>query len=65
MTDIENLRENLVKTKRRLGLTNFEIADDIGLSESTVCKIVSGRKKSIIPRTYFTIEKWLLGENNK
>lgn len=65
MTDIENLRENLVKTKRRLGLTNFEIASDIGCSESTICEIIGGRRKRIIPRTYFTIEKWLLGESNK
>lgn len=65
MTNIESLRENLVKTKRRLGLTNFEIADDIGCSESTICEIISGRRKNIVPRTYFTIEKWLLGENNK
>ena len=60
MTDIEKLRENLIETKRRLGLTNYEIAEDIGCSESTICEIIGGKRKNIIPRMYFTIEKWLL-----
>lgn len=60
MTNIKNLRENLIKIKDKLGLTNYEIADDIGCSESTICEIISGRRKNIMPRTYFTIEKWLV-----
>ena len=65
MEDIENLRKSLIKAKSKLGLTNLEMASDIGCSESTIRGIVSGRSKSIFPRTYFAIEKWLLGENNK
>ena len=60
MTNIGKLRENLIKIKNKLSLTNNEIADDIGCSESTICEIISGRRKNIVPRTYFTIEKWLL-----
>lgn len=65
MKNIENLREGLLNTKHRLGLTNLEIAIDIGCSESTISQIISGRRKNITPRTYLQIEKWLLGENNK
>lgn len=65
METVEQLRTQLINIKKEKHLTNFEISDGVGCSESTICEIISGRRKNIVPRTYFTIEKWLLCVNNK